>query len=300
MTSRTIVGIGEILWDIFPDRKALGGAPTNFAYHCQQLGHEAYSVSAIGRDALGQEIEELLKTLPLNTLLQHNDYPTGTVSVTLNATGSPSYKINEQVAWDAIEFTPELEALAKRTDAVCFGSLAQRSPISRRTIGRFLAAMPIGSVKVFDVNLRLDYYTREIIENSLEQATILKLNDEEIITVGELLGVKGTMADIARQLTSHYKLEALILTRGAKGCHVFLPSGSVFYPSAHVEIADTVGAGDSFTAGFISALLAGKNTLESMALATRVAAHVCQHHGAMPQHPQHFKRYLEVELGTPA
>lgn len=292
MTPRTIVGLGEILWDIFPSHKALGGAPTNFAFHCQQLGHEAYSVSAIGRDDLGAEIEALLETLPLKTLLQHSDAPTGTVSVVLNEAGSPSYTINEGVAWDNIRFTPELEALALRTDAACFGSLAQRSEVSRQTIRRFLQAMPEGSMKVFDINLRLSYYNEEIIRSSLELATVLKLNDEEVPLVGKLLGLEGSMEEVARRLVADYSLEALILTRGGDGCHVYLPQGSVFYPSARIQIADTVGAGDSFTAGFISARLSGKSVLESMALATRVAAHVCTHPGAMPEHPEHFRQGL--------
>lgn len=296
MTPRTIVGIGEILWDVFPTHKALGGAPTNFAFHCQQLGHEAYSISAIGRDPLGAEIETLLEQLPLQTLLQHSDHPTGTVSVTLNDAGSPSYTINEGVAWDAIAFTPELEALAQRTDAVCFGSLAQRAETSRQTILRFLRAMPAGSLKVFDINLRLSYYTEEIVRTSLQEASVLKLNDEEVPVVGQLLGLSGSMEQIARALLTTFDLEAVILTRGGDGCHVYHPQGSVFYPSARVTIADTVGAGDSFTAGFISARLAGKSILESMALATRVAAHVCTQSGAMPSHPEDFRSFLSEAL----
>jgi putative fructokinase len=180
MKKYTIVGIGELLFDVFPDRKALGGAPTNFAYHCQQLGHEAISVSAIGCDALGEEIKAELQARHLPAILQETDYPTGTVQVTLSATGSPTYEISEDVAWDHIAFTDELRALAQRTDAVCFGSLAQRHEASRTAILSFLKAMPEGSLRIFDINLRLQYYTRETIHTSLEHADILKLNDEEV------------------------------------------------------------------------------------------------------------------------
>ena len=254
MKKYTIVGIGELLFDVFPDRKALGGAPTNFAFHCQQLGYEAISVSAIGRDALGEEIKAELQTRQLPAILQETDYPTGTVQVTLSATGSPTYEISEDVAWDHIAFTDELRALAQRTDAVCFGSLAQRHEASRTAILSFLKAMPEGSLRIFDINLRLLYYTRETIHTSLEHADILKLNDEEVPIVARLLGLEGDMEAVCRQVLTDYSLRAVILTRGADGCSIYHKKGSVFHPSACIKVADTVGAGDSFTAGFVSAL----------------------------------------------
>ena len=284
MKKYTIVGIGELLFDVFPDRKALGGAPTNFAFHCQQLGHEAISVSAIGRDALGEEIKAELQARQLPAILQETDYPTGTVQVTLSATGSPTYEISEDVAWDHIAFTDELRALAQRTDAVCFGSLAQRHEASRTAILSFLKAMPEGSLRIFDINLRLQYYTRETIHTSLEHADILKLNDEEVPIVARLLGLEGDMETVCRQVLTDYGLRAVILTRGANGCSIY-----VFHPSACIKVADTVGAGDSFTAGFVSALLAGRSHLEAVALATRVAAFVCSHHGAMPTLPSEYR-----------
>ena len=289
MKKYTIVGIGELLFDVFPDRKALGGAPTNFAYHCQHLGHEAISVSAIGHDALGKEIKAELQARQLPAILQETDYPTGTVQVTLSATGSPTYEISEGVAWDHIAFTDELQALAQRTDAVCFGSLAQRHEASRTTILSFLKAMPEGSLRIFDINLRLQYYTRETIHTSLDHADILKLNDEEVPIVARLLGLEGDMEAVCRQVLTDYSLRAVILTRGAAGCSTYHEKGSVFHPSACIEVADTVGAGDSFTAGFISALLAGRSHLEAVALATRLAAFVCSHHGAMPTLPSEYR-----------
>lgn len=289
MKKYTIVGIGELLFDVFPDRKALGGAPTNFAYHCQQLGHEAISVSAIGHDALGKEIKAELQARQLPAILQETDYPTGTVQVTLSATGSPTYEISEGVAWDHIAFTDELRALAQRTDAACFGSLAQRHEASRTAILSFLKAMPEGSLRIFDINLRLQYYTRETIHTSLEHADILKLNDEEVPIVARLLGLEGDMEAVCRQVLTDYSLRAVILTRGADGCLIYHKKGSVFHPSACIKVADTVGAGDSFTAGFVSALLAGRSHLEAVALATRVAAFVCSHHGAMPTLPSEYR-----------
>ena len=289
MKKYTIVGIGELLFDVFPDRKALGGAPTNFAFHCQQLGHEAISVSAIGHDALGEEIKAELQARQLPAILQETDYPTGTVQVTLSATGSPTYEISEDVAWDHIAFTDELRALAQRTDAVCFGSLAQRHEASRTAILTFLKAMPEGSLRIFDINLRLQYYTRETIHTSLEHADILKLNDEEVPIVARLLGLEGDMEAVCRQVLTDYSLRAVILTRGADGCLIYHEKGSVFHPSACIKVADTVGAGDSFTAGFVSALLAGRSHLEAVALATRVAAFVCSHHGAMPTLPSEYR-----------
>ena len=289
MKKYTIVGIGELLFDVFPDRKALGGAPTNFAFHCQQLGHEAISVSAIGRDTLGEEIKAELQARQLPAILQETDYPTGTVQVTLSATGSPTYEISEGVAWDHIAFTDELRALAQRTDAVCFGSLAQRHEISRTAILSFLKAMPEGSLRIFDINLRLQYYTRETIHTSLEHADILKLNDEEVPIIARLLGLEGDMEAVCRQVLTDYGLRAVILTRGADGCSIYHEKGSVFRPSACIKVADTVGAGDSFTAGFVSALLAGRSHLEAVALATRVAAFVCSHHGAMPMLPSEYR-----------
>jgi len=289
MKKYTIVGIGELLFDVFPDRKALGGAPTNFAYHCQQLGHEAISVSAIGRDTLGEEIKAELQARQLPAILQETDYPTGTVQVTLSATGSPTYEISEGVAWDHIAFTDELRALAQRTDAVCFGSLAQRHEASRTAILSFLKAIPEGSLRIFDINLRLQYYTRETIHTSLEHTDILKLNDEEVPIVARLLGLEGDMEAVCRQVLTDYSLRAVILTRGADGCLIYHEKGSIFHPSACIKVADTVGAGDSFTAGFVSALLVGRSHLEAVALATRVAAFVCSHHGAMPTLPSEYR-----------
>ena len=290
---KTIVGIGEILWDIFPDRKALGGAPANFAYHCMQLGHEAYAISAIGKDPLGAEVKKELANKGLQHNLQEVSYPTGKVLVTLAETGSGSYDIQENVAWDHISFTQELEQLAHRTDAVCFGSLAQRSEETASTIHRFLAAMPAESIKIFDINLRLNYYSEALIRSSLEHATMLKLNDEEVSTVALLLKLDGSIEAVCQQVLELFALDSVILTRGAYGCNIYTAGGSNYHPSKEVSVIDTVGAGDSFTAAYVSALLAGRSRPDAIRFSTQVAAFVCTQRGAMPALPPEYRMWLE-------
>ena len=278
-----VVGLGEILWDVFPERKVLGGAPANFAYHVSQFGFNGYAVSAIGEDLLGKEILSSLEEKKLNYLVEKTDYPTGTVQVTLDKSGVPQYEICENVAWDNIPFTARTENLAKNTQTVCFGSLAQRSAVSRDTIRKFLAAMPEDSLKIFDINLRLDYYTREIIEESLQMANIMKINDEEVIKIAALFGWNGEEQDICKRLLDGYDLNILILTKGTEGSFVFTPRQTSYQPTPKVHVADTVGAGDSFTAAFVAAYLHGERIEDAHQLAVEVSAYVCLQHGAMPK-----------------
>ena len=278
-----IVGLGEILWDVFPERKILGGAPANFAYHISQFGFNGYAVSAIGKDLLGKEILDSLKQKGLNHLIESTDFPTGEVKVTVDNWGVPQYEICEGVAWDNIPFTPALANLAKETQVVCFGSLAQRNEVSRATIHAFLDAMPKDSLKIFDINLRLHYYTKEVIEFSLEKAHILKINDEEVVKIAQLFGWEGTEKEICKQLLSKYQLDILILTKGTEGSWVLTPKEESFLPTPKITIADTVGAGDSFTAAFIASHLHGRCLVASHQLAVEVSAYVCQQHGAMPR-----------------
>ena len=279
----TIVGLGEILWDVFPERKILGGAPANFAYHISQFGFNGYAVSAIGKDLLGKEILDSLKQKGLNHLIENTDFPTGEVKVSVDNWGVPQYKICEGVAWDNIPFTPALANLAKETQVVCFGSLAQRNEVSRTTIHAFLDAMPKDSLKIFDINLRLHYYTKEVIEFSLEKAHILKINDEEVVKIAQLFGWEGAEKEICKQLLSKYQLDILILTKGTEGSWVLTPKEESFLPTPKITIADTVGAGDSFTAAFIASHLHGRCLVASHQLAVEVSAYVCQQHGAMPR-----------------
>lgn len=283
-----IIGIGEILWDKLPDGKRLGGAPANFAWHIAQAGLDSYVVSAIGNDEEGDEILQALKHKDLHHLLTRTPYPTGSVDVELDPQGVPRYQIHEQVAWDYIPFTSQLEALAARTRAVCFGSLAQRNAVTRATIDRFLKAMPEGEdrYKIFDMNLRQHYYTPALLQNSLRKCNILKLNDEELLTVKSLFGYAQTdFGDICRQLLADYNLKVLILTCGINGSSIFTPETTSFYPTPRVEVRDTVGAGDSFTAAFTATLLKGLPLTEAHRRAVEISAYVCTCDGAMPVWP---------------
>ncbi len=279
----TVVGLGEILWDVFPERKVLGGAPANFAYHASQFGFNGYAVSAIGDDLLGKEILTSLEEKGLNYLLEKTDYPTGTVQVTLNKAGVPQYEICENVAWDNIPFTARTENLAKNTQTVCFGSLAQRNSVSRETIRKFINAMPEDSLKIFDINLRLNFYSKEIIHESLEMSNMMKINDEEVIKVANLYGWKGDEQEICGRLLEDYKLDILVLTKGTDGSFVFTPRQTSYQPTPKVHVADTVGAGDSFTAAFVAAYLHGERIEDAHQLAVEVSAYVCLQHGAMPK-----------------
>lgn len=286
--NNVVVGMGEALWDVLPEGKKIGGAPANFAYHVSQFGLTSCVVSAVGPDALGKEIQENLTSKGLNHLIAEVPYPTGTVQVEIDQAGVPQYEIKENVAWDNIPYTAQLEALAKRTQAVCFGSLAQRNVVSRETINRFLDAMPQteDSLIVFDVNLRQGFYNKEILCNSMKRCNILKINDEELVTVSRMFGYPGIdLQDKCWILLGKYNLKMLILTCGINGSYVFTPGNVSFQPTPKVDVADTVGAGDSFTAAFIASVLKGKSVAEAHSIAVRTSAFVCTKDGAMPVLP---------------
>lgn len=286
-----IVGMGEALWDVLPEGKKLGGAPANFAYHVSQFGLNSRVVSAVGQDKLGAEILENFREKNLNCMIESVPYPTGTVQVELDAEGVPCYDIKEGVAWDNIPFTPALEDLAHNTRAVCFGSLAQRSVVSRETINRFLDAMPQDSdvLKIFDINLRQSFYTKEILCNSFRKCNILKINDEELVTVSRLFGYPGIdLQDKCWILLAKYNLKMLILTCGVNGSYVFTPGEVSFVETPKVNVADTVGAGDSFTAAFVASLLKGLSIRDAHKLAVQTSAYVCTQNGAMPVLPDYL------------
>lgn len=284
-----VVGMGEALWDVLPEGKKIGGAPANFAYHVSQFGLASCVVSAVGEDALGKEIIENFTSKGLNQLIAEVPYPTGTVQVEIDPAGVPQYEIKENVAWDNIPYTARLEQLAEKTKAVCFGSLAQRNIVSRNTINRFLDAMPQSddTLVVFDVNLRQGFYTKEILCNSMKRCNILKINDEELVTVSRMFGYSGIdLQDKCWILLGKYNLKMLILTCGINGSYVFTPGNVSFQPTPKVEVADTVGAGDSFTAAFIASILKGKSVQEAHLRAVQTSAYVCTKKGAMPILPQ--------------
>lgn len=292
----TIVGMGEALWDVLPEGKKLGGAPANFAYHISQFGYDSVVVSAVGDDKLGNEILDNLAAKQLQHKIEKVPYPTGVVQVTLDDAGVPCYEIKENVAWDNIPFTPALEELAQHTQAVCFGSLAQRSVVSRETINSFLDAMPRkeGQYKIFDINLRQGFYNKEILDESFNKCNILKINDEELITISRLFGFPGIdLQDKCWILLAKYNLKMLILTCGINGSYVFTPGEVSFVETPKVEVADTVGAGDSFTAAFMAAILAGKSVAHAHRLAVDVSAYICTQNGAMPHLPEEMKRRIQ-------
>lgn len=283
-----VVGMGEALWDVLPEGKRIGGAPANFAYHVSQFGLPSCVVSAVGDDALGKEIIENFTSKGLNQLIAEVPYPTGTVQVEIDPAGVPQYEIKENVAWDNIPYTAHLEMLAEKTKAVCFGSLAQRNVVSRNTINRFLDAMPQNedTLVVFDVNLRQGFYNKEILCNSMKRCNILKINDEELVTVSRMFGYPGIdLQDKCWILLGKYNLKMLILTCGINGSYVFTPGNVSFQPTPKVEVADTVGAGDSFTAAFIASILKGKSVQEAHSTAVQTSAFVCTKKGAMPTLP---------------
>lgn len=283
-----IVGMGEALWDCLPEGRKIGGAPANFAYHAGQFGFRSLAVSAIGDDQLGKEIKEKFDQRGLNYKLETVGFPTGTVQVTLDDKGIPCYEIMENVAWDNIPYSSELDEIAHNCKAVCFGSLAQRSEVSRDTINRFLDAMPESddTYKIFDINLRQHFYCKETVEKSLSKCNVLKINDEELVVVSQMFGCEGmNQEEACRKILNDNGLKMLILTCGTEGSYVFSKDEMSFQNTPKVEVADTVGAGDSFTGSFIASILKGRSISDAHKRAVEVSAYVCTQNGAMPVLP---------------
>lgn len=295
------VGLGEALFDCLPEGRKLGGAPANFAYHVSQFGLNGCAISAIGDDELGEEIVETFEKVGLNHILPVVEQPTGTVKVTLDSKGVPQYDICLGVAWDNIPLTDAMLDIACKSEAICFGSLAQRSEVSRKTIQAFLDAAPKEALRVFDINLRQNWFTAEVIAESLNRANVLKINDEELDVVATmLLGVPSIPAkliaedaeltrQVCRDLIAKYDLRMLILTCGAIGSYVFTADEESYVKTPKVKVADTVGAGDSFTATFTAQILLGKSIREAHEKAVAVSAFVCTQNGAMPVLPKELK-----------
>ena len=282
---RFVVGLGEVLWDVLPEGKKLGGAPANFAYHAGQfLGMDnTIAISALGDDPLAEETIEALKEHQLNYLLPRVPYPTGTVQVTLDGQGIPSYEIKENVAWDNLPFNDDIADIARNCRAVCFGSLAQRNSVSRTTIQQFLDATPADCLRIFDINLRQHFYTKKIIQDSIRRCNILKINDEELELVGQMFGYPDLdFENKCWLILGKYNLDILVLTCGTNGSYVFTPGNVSFQSTPKVQVADTVGAGDSFTGSFVASILKGKTVAEAHSIAVQVSAYVCTQNGAMP------------------
>ncbi len=281
-----MVGVGEVLWDLFSSGKQLGGAPANFACMAKVLGDEGNVASRVGNDALGQEALQQLEDFGINTscVQQDPEHPTGTVRVQVDAEGQPEFTISEKVAWDFLRWNGNWAELAARADAVCFGSLAQRSPQSRETIRRFLDAAPETTLKIYDVNLRQTFYTREIVGESLRRAQIVKLNHLELPILADLLGIaRGDEECRARGLRDAYELRLVCVTRGANGSLLVAKEQTVTHLGIAVKVADTVGAGDAFTACLAHELLRGSSLDEVGTRANRFAAWVASQVGGMPR-----------------
>jgi len=288
---KAIVGIGEVLWDLLPSGKQMGGAPANFAYHANKLGEEGIVVACIGNDDLGKEILNTLEGMALEKdfVLIDTTHPTGTVQVLLDEKGSPTFTIQEEVAWDYLRTTPELLNLARRIDAVCFGSLAQRSSVSRDTIRAFLEETCAEALRIFDINLRQSFYSKEIIEYSLNIANILKLNEHELQVVASLTEIEGDEQTLMGLLLEQYNLGLVALTRGANGSDIYQEGKFSIHEGYSVDVVDTVGAGDAFTAALILGILKGFDPHKINDLANRVASFVCTQSGATPEIPKEIK-----------
>ena len=281
MKKPLVVGIGELLWDIFPDRKKAGGAPVNFVYHATQMGAEGCAISAVGNDVLGVEIVRELEANNIRNYIATVGYPTGSVLVEL-CDGSPSYSIIEDVAWDYIPLTDQAVSLVKVADAVCFGTLAQRSMVSRETIKSLLKYAPENALRFFDINLRQHYHSKELINECLQEANIFKLNDEELAALRPMFGLEGSDDDICRMFMEKYNLLYLILTAGSVSSTIYSQTEKSVIPTPVVAVDDTVGAGDSFSGAFVYSILTGKTLSEAHQEAVNIAAFVCTQQGAWP------------------
>lgn len=279
-----VVGIGELLWDVLPTGKRAGGAPINFVYHATQMGAEGYAISAVGNDLSGTEIIQELDKSGINYSLGSVEYPTGSVMVELKD-GIPTYTIIEGVAWDHIPLTQEAIDLVKKADAICFGTLALRAPESKVTILSLLNYLPEDALRFFDINIRQHYYSKELIETLLHKANVFKINDEELLLLRDMCDLEGTDEEACRKMLRKYNLKYVILTAGSAFSTVYAADDQSTIQTPKVKVADTVGAGDSFSGAFVYSLLTGKSLREAHQIAVETAAFVCTQEGAWPPYP---------------
>lgn len=276
-----IVGIGELLWDLLPNGRKAGGAPINFVYHASRLGAEGYAISAVGDDEPGQAILDELAKNDIRHLIEKVPYPTGTVRVELKD-GIPAYVIQERVAWDHLSPTADAVDLAEEADAICFGTLAQRSSQARETIQAILSFAPDTAYRFFDINLRQHFYSKELIEESLYLANVLKMNQEEMAVLRQLFRLEGSDDEVAAWFIERYTLRMVVLTAGASHSTLYTKEEISRFPTPNVEVCDTVGAGDAFSGALIYALLSGATLKEAHRFAVDKAAFVCTREGAWP------------------
>ncbi|MBT1179859.1 carbohydrate kinase family protein [Bifidobacterium vespertilionis] len=293
MSKPVVLSLGELLWDMLPSGKRAGGAPVNFAYHAMMNGAEGWSISAVGEDELGDELVVEAQKAGIHTIIQRNAWPTSTVEVALK-NGIPEYTIVKGVAWDHLLLTRELIDVTAQADAVCFGTLALRSPETHDTIIELLKRTKPGAMRFFDINLRGDHYSKDLIEELLGYATVFKINDAELLLLRDMFGIRGTSDDDAcRWFMSQYGLDYVILTGGSTFSTVIARGGeSSTLATPHVEVVDTVGAGDSFSGTFTARTLLGDPLAEAHRAAVNTAAYVCTQNGAWPEYPEHMPDYL--------
>jgi fructokinase len=281
----TIVGLGEVLWDLLPSGKQLGGAPANFAYMANLLGDRGVVASRLGADNLGREARSSMDQLGISTRYVQEDatHPTGTVHISVDAAGQPGFTIQDAVAWDSLEWTPQWDELARATDAVCFGTLAQRSPASQATIRRFLHSVPASALRVYDINLRQSFFSRDIVHESLELSHVVKLNDHELPRIAELLSFDASGEEQqARRLLEAYGLRLVCVTRGASGSLLVTEGQIATHNGFRIRVADSVGAGDAFTASLVHHYLRGASLDQINEAANRLAAWAATQVGATP------------------
>lgn len=286
-----IVGIGEVLWDVYPDAAHFGGAPANFASHAASLGAKARMVSAVGTDEFGDGALESLRLRGVECASVKRDpiHPTGQVLVSLDTAGQPTYEFAADTAWDHLTWSNDLESLARQSDAVCFGTLGQRSPSSRDSIRQFVKTTPAEALRVFDVNLRQRFYDAETIESSLQIASAVKLNEDELPIVAEFCGINGsTPRQMLRELVRRYELRLAALTRGPGGALLISPAEESERPAVPAVVVDTVGAGDAFTATLVFDFLGGLPLGAINAHANAVASFICSQPGATAQIPHNL------------
>ena len=297
MTTPIVLSLGELLWDMLPSGKRAGGAPVNFAYHAMKNGTEGWAISAVGEDELGDELIAKANEAGINTVIQRNAWPTSTVEVALK-NGIPEYTIVKGVAWDHILYTRQLIDVVSKADAVCFGTLALRSPESHATITELLKHTKPGAMKFFDINLRGDHYSKDLIEELLKAATVFKINDEELLLMRGMFGIENTSDEEAcKWFIEQFDLRYLILTGGATFSTIMSNDGEVStLATPHVTVADTVGAGDSFSGTFTGRILNGDSLGLAHRAAVNTAAFVCTQEGAWPTYPAEITDYL-AEIG---
>ena len=280
-----MIGVGEVLWDFLPTGRVLGGAPANFAYMTKVLGDRGIVASRVGRDELGREACEVMQQLGLSIdYVQRDDsHATGTAVVSIGAGGQPTFLIKETVAWDFLQWLPDWQQLSARADVVCFGSLAQRSPVSASTIECFLKSVPKTGLRICDVNLRQSFYSEDVLRRSFQHADIVKLNGDEMINIANLLGLNdGGEEALARRLLADYDLRLVCITRAERGSMLVSPEETVEHAGFRVKVEDAVGAGDAFTACLAHHYWRGCSLKETNEAANRFASWVATQRGATP------------------